>query len=116
MTRLKKYRKQMQDDTLLLEPSFLDTAVVGVVRGKMVYAYPLLVEAYAKNNGGDEQTWREFVDYNTLGALPYMGSMAPIVVDYAYDPEDHNGDEILKMNDETWIVVGGSLWEENNDV
>ena len=71
---------------VLLDPPELDRAIVGFTVGgpaRAVYTYDGLVEALAKTMDSDdaESDAREWIDYNTIRGLPYMGEHAPVVVE-----------------------------------
>ena len=61
-------------------PSF-DGAIIGVdSEGKLVYSFDKMVIKFAEENDLDYIEALEFVEYNTMRALPYFGDYAPIVV------------------------------------
>ena len=71
---------------VLLDPPELDRAIVGFTVGehaRAVYTYDGLVEALAKTMDSAEAKAdaREWIDYNTIRSLPYMGEHAPVVVE-----------------------------------
>ena len=73
-------------DVVLLDPPELDRAIVGFTAGgpaRAVYTYDGLVEALAKTMDSAEAKAdaREWVDYNTIRGLPYMGEHAPVIVE-----------------------------------
>lgn len=58
-----------------------DTALIGVTHdNRAVYDYDKMVEWLVETQGWDELEAMEWIDYNTIRALPYMGSDGPIVV------------------------------------
>ena len=58
-----------------------DTALIGVSHdGRAVYDYDLMVEWLVEHEGFPEEEAVEWIDYNTIRALPYMGNNGPIVV------------------------------------
>ena len=68
------------DDVLLFDNYDYATAFIGVSSdGRAIYDYDLMVE-YLINEGMSEQDAIEWIDYNTLRALPYFGQDAPIVI------------------------------------
>lgn len=82
---------QLDEKALLLEPrELLDKAIVATFLnaegGRVaVYDYALLVGAFAQDMEGETPEEREaqaveWVEYNTLRALPYMGDWAPLVL------------------------------------
>ena len=74
-------RERGFDEAVVLEnPDYL-SAVVGVSEdGRVVYDYDGMVRHLMEQEGMDAEEAAEFVDYNTIRALPYMGDKAPIVV------------------------------------
>ena len=69
--------------TVVLEnPSYLD-AIIGITdEGALCYSYEKMVKWLMDNDGMDYEGAMEFIDYNTIRALPYTSSMGvrPIVV------------------------------------
>lgn len=73
-------------DVVLLNPPELDRAIVGFTVGgpaRAIYTYDGLVEALAKTMDSDdaESDAREWIAYNTIRSLPYMGEHAPVIVE-----------------------------------
>lgn len=68
------------EDTVLLEnPDYL-SAITGVSdTGRLIYSYEKMVEHLMKEDEMEEEDAIEFIDYNTIRALPYMGDNAPII-------------------------------------
>lgn len=98
-----------------LEPrEWLDAAIIGLYKGRNVYELHRLIKCLAEHLlsckpelGADAyEEAAEFVDYNTIPSLPYMGELAPFVV-AAVDEFDAEGLE----GDPEVIVVGGKMWE-----
>lgn len=58
-----------------------DDAVIGVTdEGNVVYDYNKMIESLVRNDGMEEIDAVEFIDYNTLRALPYSSDPRPIIV------------------------------------
>lgn len=74
------------EDTVVLEsPDYL-SAIVGISEeGRLIYSYDKMVEHLMTAENMDAEEAMEFIDYNTIRALPYAGEMAPIVL---YDIEN----------------------------
>lgn len=69
------------ENAVVLDPVELDTAITGVTDdGRVVYDYEKLVAAFMSANNWTEDEATEWIDYNTIRALPYMGPFAPIIV------------------------------------
>lgn len=73
------------EDTIVLEsPDYL-SAIIGITEeGRLIYSYDKMVEHLMLEDDMDAGEAMEFIDYNTIRALPYAGEMAPIVM---YDVE-----------------------------
>lgn len=79
---LKDYLCELgHDDAVVLEgPDYL-SAVIGVSEdGRVIYSYPRMVDHLMLNDGMTYEEASEFIDYNTIGALPNMGEKSPIVM------------------------------------
>lgn len=58
-----------------------DSALIGVTSDeRAVYDYELMVEWLVYTEDFTEEEAREWIDYNTIRALPYMGEDGPIVM------------------------------------
>ena len=58
-----------------------DTALIGVSEDdRAVYDYNKMVEWLMEEEGFTEMEAIEWIDYNTIRALPYMGDDHPIIV------------------------------------
>ena len=58
-----------------------DDALIGVTSDdRAVYDYELMVEWLINTEGFTEEEARDWIDYNTLRALPYMGEGAPVIL------------------------------------
>lgn len=69
------------DETILLEDYDYASAFIGVTEdGRAVYEYGKMVEWLMAEEGWDYETAAEWIDYNTLRALPYGGHHGPIVI------------------------------------
>ena len=58
-----------------------DSALIGVSHDdRAIYDYDLMVEWLMEDQGFTEEEAVEWIDYNTIRALPYMGADGPIVL------------------------------------
>jgi hypothetical protein len=63
-----------------------DNALIGVTDdGRAVYDYELMVEWLMEQEDWSYEEAAEWVDCNTLRALPYMGEDAPVVINRLED-------------------------------
>jgi hypothetical protein len=100
-TVLTEEQKQALTGAPIFDPEFLDAAIIGIdtnADGEVVavYSYDLLVDCYAAHYQAEAEAGRyhleheeydgndpfyvdaqEWVDYNTLGVVPYMGARKP---------------------------------------
>ena len=69
------------EDTVVLEnPDYL-SAIVGVSDdSRLIYDYEKMAEHLMATDGMDYEEACEFIDFNTIGALPYMGEKRPIIL------------------------------------
>lgn len=71
------------EDTVVFEnPSYLK-AIIGISDdGALCYSYEKMVECLMEEDKMEQEDAMEFIDYNTIRALPYASSMGvrPIVV------------------------------------
>ena len=90
MTRklLKELMESMgyEDSIIFEKPSYLDAIVGFSDTGQVIYDYDLMVESLMKKEGMDMEEASEFIDYNTVRALPYCSpsEKRPIIL-YKYD-------------------------------
>lgn len=75
------------EDSIVFEnPSYLDAIVGFSDTGQVIYDYDLMVESLMKTDGMDMEEASEFIDYNTVRALPYCSpsEKRPIIL-YKYN-------------------------------
>lgn len=69
------------DDAIVLEnPSFCDSFVGFSNDGRVVYNYDQMIYDLMDDEDMTEEEAVDFISYNTLRAIPYMGPKAPIIV------------------------------------
>lgn len=65
---------------VLDNPSF-DRSIIGVTDdGRVVYDYEAMVLEMAGDDDIPCEDAADFIDYNTIRAIPYMGGYAPVIV------------------------------------
>lgn len=58
-----------------------DTAIIGYTdNNQIVYSYDKMIEWYMDKYDVDDITAMEWIDYNTLRVVPYMGATKPIIM------------------------------------
>ena len=69
------------EDVVIFENYSYDDALIGVSEdGRAVYDYEKMVEWLVNKEGMPCEDAVEWIDYNTIRALPYAGASAPIIV------------------------------------
>ena len=81
MTAAEKILAAGYEDVVLLANYSYDDALIGVTEdGRAVYDYDKMVAWLMETEGFTEMEAIEWIDYNTIRALPYMGDQAPIIM------------------------------------
>ena len=63
-----------------------DHSVVGMTEDcRLVYSLDKMIEEFCADMECSAEDAFEFISYNTLRSIPYMGEKAPIVVTYSID-------------------------------
>jgi len=71
----------IEEDVLILDNHAFDKSVVGIsVEGRLIYDYEKMIQEFAEDEGCSELEAVEWLDYNTLRALGYMGARRPIII------------------------------------
>ena len=69
------------EDVIVFSNYSYDDALIGVTEdGRAVYDYEKMVEWLMSTKGWDATEAMEWIDYNTIRALPYAGEKAPIIM------------------------------------
>lgn len=64
----------------LTDPSY-DNALIGVTEDEQaVYDYDLMIQWLQQNDGMTAEEAADWISYNTVRALPYMGEGAPVIL------------------------------------
>lgn len=70
-----------EEETLILDNHDYDKSIIGITEdGRLIYDFNKMVEEFAEDEECDETEAIEWLEYNTLRALPYMGDRAPIII------------------------------------
>lgn len=81
MTAEEKLRESGWDDVVILKDYSYDDALVGVTEdGRAVYDYDKMLDWLMETEGFTVEQAVEWVEYNTIRALPYFGPDAPIIM------------------------------------
>lgn len=75
------YAEENGVEIKILDNHAYDDSVLGVTEdNRIVYSYERMVQEFMQDEDCSEEEAQEWVDYNTLRALPYLGEDAPIVI------------------------------------
>lgn len=85
MIKISSVEQLLLDNDLEGTPFFTgddyDTAILGYTEdGRIVYSYDLMIEWLVKNDDMDSIDAQEWIDYNVIRTVPYMGEKQPIIV------------------------------------
>ena len=81
MTPEEKVLDAGYDDVLLLDSFSYDDALIGITTdNRAVYDFSKMVEWLMLKEGCTETEAVEWIEYNTIRALPYAGQNAPLVM------------------------------------
>jgi NAD+ synthase len=68
-----------ENSKIFIDPDY-DSAIIGITDdGNVIYDYDLMVEHLMEKDGMDIEDAIEFIEYNTMRTIPYMGDKAPII-------------------------------------
>jgi hypothetical protein len=74
-------RDELPDDAIVFDNQAYDNAIIGVsLDGRVIYSFEGMIEELMSDEGWDALTAIEWIEYNTIRALPYCGDKAPIIV------------------------------------
>lgn len=81
MTAAEKLLDAGYEDVIILENYSYDDALIGVTEdGRAVYDFDKMVEWLVTTQDMTEIDAIEWIEYNTIRALPYAGPDAPIII------------------------------------
>ena len=81
MTAEERLLENGYEGTVFFTNYSYDDALIGVSDdGRAIYDYDLMVEWLMKEEGWSEEDAVEWIEYNTIRALPYAGEKGPIVM------------------------------------
>ena len=71
---------QGYEETVFFEHPSMVKAITGITdSGQLIYDYNLMIEAAMEEEGWTCEEAIDWIEYNTLRSIPYMGSSHPIV-------------------------------------
>lgn len=74
-------RKLLPEDTIVLDNMSYDNSIIGTTfDGRAIYDYDLMVAELMLDEEWSKDEAIDWIDYNTLRAIPYFGDKTPLVV------------------------------------
>lgn len=81
MTAEEKIIAAGYEDIVILANYSYDDALIGVTEdGRAVYDYEKMISWLMATEGWTPEEAEEWINYNTIRALPYMGDKAPLIL------------------------------------
>lgn len=81
MTAAERLAEWGYEDVVILENFSYDDALIGVTEdNRAVYDFDKMVDWLVQKQGFSQDEAVEWIEYNTIRALPYAGSDAPIIM------------------------------------
>ena len=74
-------RDELPEDAIVFDNMSYDGSIIGVTTDdRVVYSYDKMVEELMQDEEWSYEDAVEWIDYNTIRALPYAGENAPIIM------------------------------------
>lgn len=74
-------RLELCDDAIVFDNPSFDNSIIGTtIDGNAVYDYDKMVEELMNDENMSEQDAIDWIEYNTIRAIPYAGNMAPVII------------------------------------
>ena len=81
---MSEVREALCEDAIILENPSFDESIIGISdNGRVVYDFNEMIKELMDRENMSELEAIEFLEYNTLRAIPYMGKEAPIIMRYS---------------------------------
>lgn len=78
---LHTYGEENEQELKIFDEPAYDKSIIGFSStGVIVYDYEKMIEEFMEDNNCTYEEAMDFVDYNTMRALPYFGEGKPIVI------------------------------------
>ena len=94
-------RNKLPSDAIVFDNQSYDNSIIGVtLDGRVIYCLEYMIDEYMQENQCEEIDAIEWIEYNTIRALVYMGEKAPLIVTNQFqgeeDAEPYSIEELLK--------------------
>ena len=76
----------IEEEVLILDNHAYDKSIIGITEdGRLIYDFEKMIQEFMEDEDCDETEAIEWLEYNTMRALPYMGERAPIIITESRD-------------------------------
>ena len=74
-------RSELNEDTIVFDNPSFDNSIIGItINGNAVYDYDKMVQELINDEEWSESDAIDWIEYNTIRAIPYAGEMAPVIM------------------------------------
>ena len=74
-------RNQLSPDAVIFINQAYDNSIIGTTfDGRVIYDFDKMVQELMTDEGWTEEEAIDWIEYNTIRALPYCGDKAPLVM------------------------------------
>jgi hypothetical protein len=74
-------RELLPQDSIVLDDSSFDNSIIGTTQeGNVVYDFNKMIEEFSIDNDCDSDEAIEWIEYNTMRAIPYFPNPRPIII------------------------------------
>lgn len=74
-------RNKLPPDTVVFDNHAYDNSIIGITfDGRAIYDFDKMTEELMQDEGWTDQEAIDWIEYNTIRALPYGGEKAPLIV------------------------------------
>jgi hypothetical protein len=74
-------RNKLPPDAMLFCNPDFDNSIIGVTfDGRAIYDFKKMINEYMQDHDANEDEAVDWLDYNTLRTVPYMGVNAPVII------------------------------------
>ena len=72
--------REMEGTSYFTNPDYVE-AIEGITDdGRLIYDYEKMVHCLVEDDGMEYWEAADFIDYNTIRTIPYMGDSSPIIL------------------------------------
>lgn len=78
------------EEAVVFDNPDFDAAIIGVTEdGRAVYDFDLMVRTMMRQDDISAEDAIEFIDYNTIRAIPYAGPNSPVIMTRVYENPEY---------------------------